>query len=110
MEPERRGHNEQSSMGLMGPGHGHWDHGDHPPGRGLIMTTQRLTIAQPGRRLNSQRHRAITRASEQWAGGRYHKAIELLDEAGMTRAEIDEFIRAAHRVARRRTQRALTRR
>lgn len=75
------------------------------------MTPRRsqLTLAAGVRRLDSHRHRAVRRASELWAVGQYHRAIEALDDAGMTRAEIDEFIRAGHRVARERTVRLLNR-
>jgi hypothetical protein len=66
------------------------------------MTTEAI------RPLNSQRHRATREASRLWAEGRYHQAITVLMEAGMTRQERDAFVRAAHTVARERTVRLLS--
>lgn len=61
------------------------------------------------RPLTPHRHRALQRASAAWAAGRYHGAIEVLLEAGMTREERDAFVRTAHGRARQRTLRLLNR-
>ena len=57
----------------------------------------------------SKRERAIDRAARQQAAGDYYQALRTLREAGFTRAEVDDFLRTAQRVARARTVRLLTR-
>jgi len=56
------------------------------------------------------RIRAIRKATGAWRAGRPHDGIEIMRAAGYGRTEVDEWIRACHREARRGFARIMTQR